>query len=59
MREGYTLVPLDLHFRNGFVKVMLAVVRGKKDHDKRRAIAERELDRELAATVRSIKGKPR
>lgn len=59
MREGYTLVPLDLHFRNGFMKVTLAVARGKKDHDKRRAIAERELDRELSATVRSIKGKPR
>lgn len=59
MREGYTLVPLDLHFREGLVKVTLAVARGKKDHDKRHAIAERELDRELGATMRSIKGKAR
>jgi len=53
LREGYTLVPLDLHFRNGFVKVTLGVGRGKKAHDKRAAIAERTEERELLQEIRA------
>ncbi|UQA56895.1 SsrA-binding protein SmpB [Polyangium aurulentum] len=52
-REGYTLVPLDLHFRNGHVKVALAVGRGKKAHDKRAAIAERTEEREALQELRA------
>ena len=44
--KGLTLVPLDLHFRNGFAKVTLAVARGRKKHDKREAIRRREQERE-------------
>jgi SsrA-binding protein len=44
--KGLTLVPLDLHFRNGFAKVTLAVARGRKKHDKREAIRRREMERE-------------
>lgn len=41
MREGYTLVPLDLYFKEGRVKVTLGVGRGRKRHDKRAVIRER------------------
>lgn len=46
--KGLTVVPLDVHFRNGFAKVTLGVGRGKKHYDKREAIRRRELDREAA-----------
>jgi len=53
LREGYTLLPLDLHFKDGRVKVTLGVARGKKAHDKRAAIAERTETREALALVRA------
>ena len=49
MREGFTLVPLNLYFKEGRVKVTLAVARGKKAHDKRATLAEREADFEMRA----------
>ena len=49
IREGgYTLVPLSLYFTEGRVKVELALGRGKKDYDKRQAIAKRDADREIS-----------
>ena len=50
--RGFTLVPLSLYFREGRVKVELALARGKRQHDKREAIKERESDRELARVTR-------
>ena len=44
--KGLTLVPLDLHFRNGYAKVTIAVARGRRKYDKREAIKRREMDRE-------------
>ena len=41
------LIPLKLYFKNGLVKVELAVAKGKKLYDKRHAIKEREAEREL------------
>lgn len=49
--KGLTLVPLDLHFRNGFAKVTLAVARGKRKHDKRESIRRREMEREAERHV--------
>jgi len=46
-QQGYTLVPLKLYFKGNKVKVQLAVARGRKRHDKRQAIAEREAKREI------------
>ncbi|PSK97883.1 SsrA-binding protein [Haloactinopolyspora alba] len=43
---GFTLVPLSLYFKDGYAKVEIALARGKKAHDKRRAIAEKEAKRE-------------
>ncbi len=45
--KGYTLVPLRLYLRKGMAKLELGIARGKKAHDKRRSIAEREVRREL------------
>jgi SsrA-binding protein len=52
--QGTTLVPLALYFKDGRVKVELAVARGKQRHDKRQTIKEKEISREIrrATTVR-------
>jgi len=56
--SGTTLVPLQLYFKDGKAKVEVAVVRGKKAHDKREAIKEREADREVSRVVsRTLSGK--
>lgn len=55
-RVGYTLVPLDLHFRNGKVKVEIGLAKGKKQYDKRRAIKDREWKREQGRLVKKIRG---
>ncbi len=46
-QKGLTLVPTRLYFRRGWAKVEIAIGRGKKLHDKRHAIAERESKRRL------------
>ena len=46
-QKGYSLVPLKVHFSEGWAKVDLALVKGKKKVDKRHAIKERDLKREL------------
>ena len=45
--KGLTLVPLRLYIRRGRAKLEVGVARGKKAHDKRRTIAERDMRREL------------
>lgn len=59
MQDGnLTLVPLDMHFTDGYAKVQLALARGKQAHDKRRDIAERtakrEVERELGRRVKGM-----
>ena len=44
---GLTLVPLSLYFKDGKAKIELAVARGKKSHDKRAALMERQAGREV------------
>jgi SsrA-binding protein len=45
--KGFTLVPLQLYFKEGRVKVEIGLARGKRMHDKRESIKARESDREL------------
>ena len=45
-RAGYTLVPLDLHYTRGRVKLEIGLAKGKKQHDKRETEREREWQRE-------------
>ena len=46
-QKGLTLVPLDIHFQRGIAKVTLALVRGKKLHDKRDDLRRRDAEREI------------
>ena len=52
VEKGLTLVPTRLYFKNGRVKVALALARGKQAHDKRETIRRREIDRETRAMVK-------
>ena len=51
--RGLTLVPLRLYFKNGRAKVELGLARGKKLHDKRQTLRERDARREMAKDARS------
>ncbi len=53
LREGFTLLPLNLYFRDGRVKVTLGLARGRKAHDKRAAIAARTEAREALELLRA------
>lgn len=46
-QRGYTLVPLQIYFKQGWAKVELALAKGRKHEDRRDAIAERETKREM------------
>lgn len=50
--RGWTIVPLSIYLKNGMAKVEVALVRGKRLYDKRDAIAERDMDRELQRAVK-------
>ena len=52
-RAGYTLIPLDLHYRKGRIKVEIALGKGKLQHDKRATEREREWNREKQRVLRS------
>jgi SsrA-binding protein len=52
-QKGLTLVPMRLYLRNGRAKLELGLARGKKAHDKRRSIAERDMRRELARETKA------
>jgi SsrA-binding protein len=45
--KGLTLVPLRIYFKNGIVKILLALVKGKRKYDKREAIKRRDEQREM------------
>ena len=55
-QRGLALVPLELYFKNGKVKVALALGRGKKQHDKREDLKRRMAERETARAV-SLRGR--
>ncbi len=55
-QQGYTLVPINLHWKNGLVKCEIALAKGKAEHDKRDTIKEREGKREVE---RAMKGRNR
>jgi SsrA-binding protein len=51
-RRGYTLVPLDLHWKNGRAKLEMGLAKGKKQHDKRATEKERDWQRDKARLLR-------
>lgn len=50
--KGLSCVPLKIYFKEGLVKVELALVKGKKTHDKREAIKKRDVSQQLRQTMR-------
>ena len=55
-RAGYTLTPLNLHFKNGRIKLEIGLAKGKKQHDKRATIRDREWTREQQRLIRNRTG---
>jgi SsrA-binding protein len=51
-QKGHTLVPLNLHWKNGKVKAEIALAKGKAEHDKRDTIKEREGKREVERALK-------
>ena len=51
-QRGYTLVPIDLHYKNGRVKAEIALAKGKSQHDKRDTEKKRDWEREKARLMR-------
>ena len=54
-REGYTIVPLQLHFRDGYAKLEIGLAKGRQLHDKRQAIKEREHKRRMEQEMKRYK----
>lgn len=55
-QKGFTLVPINLHWKNGHIKCEIALAKGKGEHDKRDTIKDREGKREVE---RAMKGRNR
>jgi SsrA-binding protein len=51
-RAGYTMVPLDLHFKGGRIKLEIGLAKGKKQHDKREAEKQRDWRREKSRLMK-------
>ena len=51
-QRGFTLVPLNLHYKNGRVKAEIALAKGKAEHDKRDTIKDREARREVERALK-------
>ncbi|HET9410997.1 MAG TPA: SsrA-binding protein SmpB [Candidatus Dormibacteraeota bacterium] len=51
-QKGYTLIPLRVYFSRNHAKVEVGLARGKREYDKREAIAERDAKREIARAMR-------
>lgn len=51
-REGYTMVPLDLHWKDGRAKLEIGLAKGKKQHDKRASEKQRDWQRDKARILR-------
>ena len=52
-RSGFTLVPINLHFKGGRVKCEIGLAKGKKQHDKRATEKDRDGKREVAAAMKT------
>ena len=52
MRQGFTLIPLEMYLRDGKVKVQLGLCKGKQLHDKRESMAKKDYDREIQRALR-------
>ena len=51
-RAGYTLVPIDMHYKKGLIKIEIGLAKGKKLHDKREGEKKRDWEREKQRLMR-------
>ncbi|MGL4533861.1 MAG: SsrA-binding protein SmpB [Fusobacteriaceae bacterium] len=51
-QKGYTIVPLNIHLSKGYVKVEIALARGKKNYDKRDDVAQKDQKRDIERALR-------
>ena len=51
-QQGYTIVPIQLHLKNGFAKVLIGVGKGKKDYDRREDLKRKEAKRDVARALK-------
>lgn len=51
-RAGYALIPIDLHYQRGRIKIEIGLAKGKKQHDKRASEKDREWQREKQRLIR-------
>jgi len=51
-RSGYTLVPIDMHFKGGRIKIEIGLAKGKKLHDKRESLKQRQDKRDMARAMK-------
>lgn len=54
-RAGYTLVPLDMHYARGKIKLEIGLAKGKKQHDKREVEKEREWERDKQRLLKAAR----
>ena len=52
VERGLTLVPVRMYFKSGFVKVVVSLAKGKREHDKRETLRRREADRAARAAIK-------
>ena len=53
-RAGYTMVPINLHFSKGLIKIEIGLAKGKKQHDKRATIKDRDWNRDKQRLMRHV-----
>lgn len=54
-RAGYTIVPLNLHYTRGKIKVEIGLAKGKKQHDKRQSLKEADWKREKQRLMKNVR----
>ena len=54
-QQGYTLIPLKVYFKNQYIKVSIGLCRGKKNYDKRDAMAKRDAQRRIDRALKNYR----
>lgn len=54
-RAGYTIMPLDMHYKGGRIKLDIGLAKGKKEHDKRTAEREKDAKREASQAMKKVR----
>ena len=54
-RAGYTIVPLNLHYTRGKIKIEIGLAKGKKQHDKRQSLKEADWKREKQRLMKNVR----